>query len=268
MRLAVFAIDSFEAKRIWEEAVKSGVEADLWDYRKMQSCKLASYDIAIFRTVVDRHLGYDNTELVASLRNKIINAGKYVFNVHATYGYPLDKKEQENVFRRHKLPFVKSYAVNQLTSFPVICKLRSSSKGIGVFQISNQNELKKFVATHKVNKYIFQEQLELGHDYRVLVLGGKVLGVMERRAQEGKIVANYSQGGRIRRTTLVKKWLEVAVNAARVMKYEYAGVDLISDNQGDMRILEVNRCAQFKGFEQANKINVARKIVEYCLARI
>ncbi len=49
---------------------------------------------------------------------------------------------------------------------------------------------------------------------------------------------------------------------------EYVGVDLIEDWKGKLRVLELNRMAQFKGFEKTMGVNVAKKTVEYMLTQV
>ena len=55
---------------------------------------------------------------------------------------------------------------------------------------------------------------------------------------------------------------DLSERVAKVCNLDYCGVDIMKDEEGSDYILEVNRQCQFKGFEQATGINVARKVVE------
>jgi ribosomal protein S6--L-glutamate ligase len=168
----------------------------------------------------------------------------------------------------HSLPVVNEYKLIEDVSYPMIVKLKNGSLGIGVKIINTASELKQFWLENNREDWLMQELMEVGRDLRVLVLGGSVMGGMERRAVEGKVVANYSQGGTVNQVELTESQKKLALRAAEVLKLEYAGVDLIRDQERQWRILEVNRCAQFRGFEKATQQNVALEIVDYCIGRL
>ena len=53
---------------------------------------------------------------------------------------------------------------------------------------------------------------------------------------------------------------------------DYVGVDLMMGNppegeagDGEWKVLEVNRACQFKGFEQATGVNVAKELINYSM---
>lgn len=262
---SVFASKSWESERIRDEARELGLDTHLYEYYELNLANLKIPDIAVFRTVVDRIMGLDNTRIVQKIVKKMSESGGYVFNTGACLRAPIDKLKQQRLIRKNALPGIRDYKLDQRLPYPVIVKPKRGSLGIGVELIKNKEELKEFFAEHEIKEYLIQEQMELGRDYRVIVLGGEALGVMERTAMPGKIVANFSQGGTVRGVELSDEVLEMAIKAASIIGLEFAGVDLIRDQNGGWSVLEVNRCPQFRGFEQATGVNVAKKIVEYCV---
>jgi RimK family alpha-L-glutamate ligase len=118
---------------------------------------------------------------------------------------------------------------------------------------------------HKIDDLLFQEFQNSGFDLRVIVLGGRVLGIMKRTPREGEFLSNYSQGGSIENAKNVnaKKINEIAIKAAEYFMLDYVGVDLMMGNDGGWKVLEVNRACQFKGFEQATGVNIASEVVKY-----
>lgn len=109
------------------------------------------------------------------------------------------------------------------------------------------------------------DYMPIEHDYRVLVLGNKSLGVMRRSIPDGLVVRNVEQGGIVSAATLSDEICEMALKAARVMGLEFTGVDILMQDQTSC-ILEVNAITDFKGFEEATDQNVAEAMLSYLLS--
>jgi RimK family alpha-L-glutamate ligase len=144
-----------------------------------------------------------------------------------------------------------------------------------VFKADNIEELEKLVRdlrkseTEEGKRYMLQEFIANDGDYRVLVLGKKVLGVMKRSSQSvEEFKNNYSVGGKVEVATLPQNILDLAVKAAEVCGLAVAGVD-VAFRDYDIKkpvIWEVNKGPQFKGFMQATGINVPGEIVKYLVS--
>lgn len=178
--------------------------------------------------------------------------------------------------------------------FPVILKGSGGDRGTRVFRADNLEQLERLVRelrkseTEEGRRYMIQEWIENEGDYRVLVLGEKVLGVMKRsRLSEKEYRNNYSMGGKVEVTDLPEEIKRMAVKAARVCGLMVAGVDVmpnkgnksydlnftienkgqnggdVSNNPDDYVVLEVNKGPQFRGFMEATGIDVPREIVRF-----
>ena len=90
---------------------------------------------------------------------------------------------------------------------------------------------------------------------------------MKRIASSGSHLTNFSQGGKVEKYDIEndKKACEIALKCAKHFKLDYVGVDLIRGNDGNWKVLEVNRGAQFKGFELSTKFNVPAEIIKVFL---
>ena len=85
-----------------------------------------------------------------------------------------------------------------------------------MFKADNLNELEKLVRdlrkseTEEGRRYMLQEYIENKGDYRVLILGEKVLGVMKRyRKDRQDFRNNFSMGGEVEVAELppeIKNW--------------------------------------------------------------
>lgn len=155
--------------------------------------------------------------------------------------------------------------------FPIILKGSGGDRGTRVFKADNLKELEVLVRqlrkteTEEGKRYMLQEFIQNEGDYRVLVLGEKVLGVMKRSRQKaGEFRNNFSMGGKVEIADLPEEIKQLAVKAAKVSGLMIAGVDVIYDERsGKAYILEVNKGPQFWGFMEATKIDVPREIVNY-----
>jgi hypothetical protein len=114
---------------------------------------------------------------------------------------------------------------------------------------------------------IFQEFIakSSGKDIRAIVVGGKVIGAMMRVARKG-FKANYHQGGYVKGIKLSQAVEWLAIEAARLVDLEIAGVDLLID-QKTYRICEINSSPGFEGFELATGVDVPWRILDFVKIR-
>jgi len=107
-----------------------------------------------------------------------------------------------------------------------------------------------------------------GRDVRAFVVGGRVLGAIERRAPAGEWRTNVSRGGMARAITLPAAWEALALQAAALVGADYAGVDLLPGADGRVYVLEVNGIPGWQGLQEATGIDVAGAIVDHVAARV
>lgn len=160
-------------------------------------------------------------------------------------------------------------------NFPIIIKGSGGDRGTRVFKADNLEELEKLVRdlrkseTEEGKRYMLQEFIPNDGDYRVLVLGKKVLGVMKRSSQSlEEFKNNYSMGGKVEVAKLPQNILDLAVKAAEVCGLSIAGVDIAFRDYDISKpvVWEVNKGPQFRGFMQATGIDVPMEIVKYLVS--
>ncbi|HYS61425.1 MAG TPA: hypothetical protein VEM27_12605, partial [Gemmatimonadales bacterium] len=105
-----------------------------------------------------------------------------------------------------------------------------------------------------------------GCDVRVFVVGGRVIGAIERSAPGWK--TNLARGGRARAVTLPATRVESALAAAKAVGADYAGVDLLPARDGTVYVVEVNGIPGWRGLQEATSSDVAGAIVEHLLGRV
>lgn len=149
--------------------------------------------------------------------------------------------------------------------YPLIMKPIAGREGEGVDRIDSREELEDALQDAAF-PVLIQEYLEIDQEYRILVVGDEALGTVTKEGGEG-VTRNFAQGAEF--TAVEKPELETAaVEIARTMGIEVAGVDIVETSDGEAYEIECNRCPQFKGFASAHEdVDVPAKIVDYLLAQ-
>lgn len=93
------------------------------------------------------------------------------------------------------------------------------------------------------------------HDYRVLVVGGEPVAAMARHGETW--ITNIHQGAVPRAVAPVGALAELAVAAAGAVGTDYAGVDLIADEEGRLHVLEVNSMPAWQGLQRVSEFDLA-----------
>jgi len=136
--------------------------------------------------------------------------------------------------------------------FPVVVKPRFGSRGEHVSRCEDTDGLGALLG-HLRRQGWFRRQGALvqelvpptGHDLRLLVAGGRVVGAVRRVAAPGEWRTNVALGA-VRRPFLPDpRECELAVAAAAAAGADLAGVDLIPRPDGSLDVLEVNGAPEF-----------------------
>jgi RimK family alpha-L-glutamate ligase len=144
-------------------------------------------------------------------------------------------------------------------SFPIVAKDNYGSLGKEVYLIKNFDELVEFEKSHKFGAHLYQEFIESskGHDFRIIVINGKVVASMKRCNDNGDFRSNVAQGGHGELVDLPKSFKETAEKAAKILKLDYCGVDLLDDRDGNPVLCEVNSNAFLQEIERITGKNIA-----------
>jgi tetrahydromethanopterin:alpha-L-glutamate ligase len=109
---------------------------------------------------------------------------------------------------------------------------------------------------------------EPGHDWRVLVVGGRATAAMRRVSRDW--VHNVSQGARCEPQALDDETgtalARSAERAAAALAIDYAGVDLMPTPHGPT-VLEVNGVAAWRGLQRVTPLDIARVLIDDLIDR-
>jgi ribosomal protein S6--L-glutamate ligase len=109
-----------------------------------------------------------------------------------------------------------------------------------------------------VQEFIKEAQ---GVDIRCFVIDGKVVGAMQRVAQEGEFRANLHLGGVASEVKITREERNIAIKATKALGLKVAGVDIIRSSSGP-KVLEVNSSPGLEGIEEVTGHDIAGMMIE------
>lgn len=152
-----------------------------------------------------------------------------------------------------------------ILTFPFIAKPNHGSQGNGVFLIRSIEDLSVIL---QVTHYVFQNYMPNSGDYRIYMVGGTAIEIIERRAKDGSFLNNASQGGSVTRVSdsIIRRELAMlATKIASTFDLSICGIDIIYNTvEKKYYFLEVNTVAQWKGLQSVSTLSIAEKIIDYC----
>lgn len=177
-----------------------------------------------------------------------------------TTGYAHSKEDFDNI-------------IKTVGGVPVIIKLIEGTEGIGVFLADDLKHAKNILKTFQrlSAPLIIQEFIEesAGSDIRAFVIDGHVIAAMQRQSQDGDFRANIALGGRSAPVLLSPEEQEIAINAAKAIGINIAGIDLIRSRKGTL-VIEINTAPNFSGkwgLEEVSGVDVAGCIIDYAVQK-
>lgn len=155
--------------------------------------------------------------------------------------------------------------INQL-GFPLIIKEAHGSFGMKVYLIENEEQFYDKVNSLSGVDFVFQQYIasSYGRDVRVNIVGEQVVAAMYRHS-DIDFRANITNGGTASKITLTTQQQAIAIQAAQALGAQYAGVDLLFDENDEPIVCEVNAAAHIRNIYNVTGINVGHKLIEYIL---
>ena len=142
----------------------------------------------------------------------------------------------------------------------LVAKPLFGSQGIGVHLLDADNP-----PVHEENfagVYYLQSFVDCGQkdafDIRVFVINGKAISAMIRRSKSW--ITNRAQGAECESLKLDDNLSRISAAAAKVVGIDYAGIDLITDTSGALRVIEVNSIPAWQGLQKVTDFNIASRL--------
>jgi RimK family alpha-L-glutamate ligase len=151
----------------------------------------------------------------------------------------------------------------------VVIKPLFGSEGKGMVRVSDEETAYRVLRAWELNRYIYYIQEYLPHfeeDIRAFVVGDSVVAAMLRHGKDWK--TNYSKGAAITPVELSPEMEALAIQAARVVGLDYAGVDLMPAEDGRTYVIEINSIPGWRGLQKITNVNIPGRIVDHVLGKI
>lgn len=230
---------------------------------------ILEYDVFFIRLTVSLQ-----GELSFLIAKTLKDLGKIVINEsHAGFGTRSDKLSflgvaNELGIKHPKTFFVGDYSglknASKKVKFPFIVKDYLGWQGSTVEKIETENDLVNFEKNFPENGVLVQEYFPIESDIRVLVVGDKAIGAMERFSTSDDFRTNISLGGTAKKIEMTKEMKEISERIARETKNSILGVDFIRHN-GELYVLEIEDCPGIAGFMKYVGIKPADNLIRYII---
>ncbi len=283
LRIAVLSReDNYSTRRLVEEGHARDHVVEVIDTTRCymainQKAPEIYYDgarLPRFDAVVPR-IGASITSYGTAVIRQFETIGTYCVNSSDGIGVSRDKLAAHQVLARNRIgmpatafassPKDTGNLIGLVGKAPLIIKLLESSQGKGVVLAETQKAADSVISAFRNLRANFLVQHFVkeanGEDIRCLVISGKVVAAIKRKAAHGDFRSNLHQGGSAATVRITKEERETAVRAAKALRLNFAGVDLLRGEDGP-KVLEVNSSPGLEGIESVTGRNIAERLIQ------
>ncbi|MBA4801872.1 MULTISPECIES: 30S ribosomal protein S6--L-glutamate ligase [Euryhalocaulis] len=273
----------YSHKRIVEAAEARGHELEILDtlqcYMNITSHrpeifyrgeKLSGYDAVIPR------IGSSVTFYGLAVLRQFEMMGVWPLNESVAIGRSRDKLRSMQILARRGIGLpVTCFAhsakqadelIEMAGGAPVVIKLLEGTQGIGVVLGETHNSARSVIEAFRgANVQILVQEFIKeagGEDFRIFVVGDKVVGAMKRKGADGDFRSNLHRGGTASTVRITPEERSTAKRAAKAMGLNVCGVDILRSNHGPV-VMEVNSSPGLEGIENATGRDVGGAIIEF-----
>ena len=221
-------------------------------------------------------------ELKKGSKKLYIRGKNFGLNTSLSASFSKNKAQTFEILRRNKVSVVSHYeiyqpafyaffgdqtkrnrnrinAVIKKENFPLVLKPAEGSQARGVYLVHGKRQLNKiarelFITEHELVLAPFRD---IKHEYRTVVLGGKVELIFDKvkkeRVRRGKLVFGAKAKLLDPKEKGYKKLETLAKKAAKSLKLDFATVDIIETEKEGLEVLEINSNVCLGHFGNQNK---------------
>lgn len=203
-----------------------------------------------------------------------------VFNSGRAIERTVDKSMTSFLLRQHGVPTIATWVTaskNEARDIAqnciadrgwVVVKPLFGSQGDGVERISSLKIFDTFKPANGV--YYLQSYIKPTDgkycDWRVFVVNQRAVAAMQRTSHHW--VTNRARGATCKRVQAEQALFDLAEQAASALQVDYAGVDLMRDEEGRWVVGEVNGIPAWQGLQRTAEVDIASLLVEAHLAKM
>jgi len=232
---------------------------------------LAEYDAVVVRTMPPGSL--EQVVLRMDLLARLETRGVSVVNPPKAVECAVDKYLTTARLNAADLPVPETWVCEDeetaLEAFDalggdVVVKPLFGAEGRGILRVSDPDlALRTFRTLSRLQSVLYLQKYihHPGHDLRIMVLDGKILGGM-RRSNPHDFRTNVSRQGTAEPIELTSQQEEWAIRASQAVGTRIAGVDLLYDRFGQGYVIEVNGVPGWKAFSKVTGCDVALELIK------
>lgn len=273
----------YSNRRIVEAAEKAGHEIDyihtLNCYMDIASHKpsvhLAGQELPLYDAIIPR-IGASVTFYGCAVLRQFEMMGSFPLNESVAITRSRDKLRSLQILARAGIGLpLTGFAhstkntqdlINLVGGAPLVVKLLEGTQGKGIVLAETRKAAETIIDAFRQIKanFLVQEFIKeaRGADIRALVIGGRVVAAMMRKAAEGEFRSNLHRGGTSSLIKLTPEERSTAVRSARKMGLNVAGVDILRSNHGPV-VMEVNSSPGLEGIENTTGRDIAGMMIEF-----
>lgn len=284
------AQEDYAVLRLLEAAEAKGINLELFAPEQLELIVSRSDEKSILVDGIAKpipdfilpRLGSRSTYFTLAILRQLEKLGVYSCNSSESIEIVKDKLHLHQILAQSNFPTPKTMllkfpanvdVVRKELGFPVVIKNITGMKGQGIYLCQTEEEFIDLMELIQSNNphanIILQEFIESskGKDLRVFVLGGKVIGCMKRSTEKG-FKANISRGGSASPFELSPEAEWLAIETARLVDLDIAGIDLLFDEHNSFKVCEANSAPGFTGLEKVVGRNIAEQILDYIMIKV
>ncbi len=147
----------------------------------------------------------------------------------------------------------------------VIVKPLFGAEGRGICRVSDPDlAFRTFRTLERIDAVLYLQEFirHPGHDVRVLILGGEIVGSIRRYA-DNDFRTNVACSGRAEVHPATRDEQRLALAASDAAGTDFAGIDLLYDDSGRCFVIEVNAVPGWQAFQRTTGIDVATRFLEW-----
>jgi tetrahydromethanopterin:alpha-L-glutamate ligase len=136
----------------------------------------------------------------------------------------------------------------------LVVKPLFGAEGKGLMKLAAGDALpdaQAYQSLYYLQRFISPAQQGAGHDYRVFVIGSTARFAMSRHSEHW--IHNVAQGARCKAQALTPELKSIAERAVAAIGLDYAGVDVMETESGELTVLEVNGVPAWRGLQSVHK---------------
>ena len=210
--------------------------------------------------------------------HRLENAGVRIVNPPTTIERTVDKYYTSSLLEDAGLPTPRTVVTERfdeaMVAFhelggDVVVKPLFGSEGRGMVRVCDEDIAYRVFRALELGRYVYYLQEFIPHsneDIRAFVIGDRVVAAMVRRSDSWK--TNVAQGAEAESLALSAELEEMSLRAARALDADYAGVDILCSEGGDVYVMEVNGIPGWAKLRQVTGVDVAERLVEYVIGTL